>query len=421
MRGIVSMTVAAALLLASGHALAENETVSQQVPAESEQSQPQEQKTSEPVKMVRTLQLMQDQIAAGSTEAHLGQRGLLTILDERFMALDPETWRDRKNTNAAVTFVLSGGSPQVLRKILGLGTSFVPQEDIPFIEGALAYVEGREEEAKKALLSIDVRTLPAYQGAQIALVQSALMVRTDVPKSDELLDFVRLQAPGTLLEEAALRRQVFVASQAHNLKKFQLLATEYLTRYRHSIYAGNFRQRLASALTRIDFAKEISHFDGFVAMMSELEPTARRELYLMAAQSSLEQGFSKSASLMADKAAEVADADQASTQRIALYQAAAVITSPDKIDIATQKLQSINRSLLTSRDITLLDAALSMAGQIRRLPGAASVKNSEPQPVRVEAANAPSGQAIVTQAPEQLPALSKAREALSRIDKLIKQ
>ena len=32
--------------------------------------------TPVPVQLVRTLHLMQDQIAMGSTEAHLGQRGL---------------------------------------------------------------------------------------------------------------------------------------------------------------------------------------------------------------------------------------------------------------------------------------------------------------------------------------------------------
>lgn len=420
MKRIAPFTVAAMMVLAPGYSVAKSEPASQEAAPQAE-VQPLEHKISEPVQMVRTLQLMQDQIAVGSTEAHIGQRGLLTILDERFMSLDPEVWREQKNTNAAITFVLSGGSPQILRKILRLGTSFVPQENTPFLEGALAYVEGREEEAKKALLSINPRTLPAYQGAQVALVQSALVVRTDVAKSDELLDYVRLQAPGTLLEEAALRRQVFVVSQANKIEKFQSLSLEYLRRYRHSIYAGNFRQRLASAFTRIDFAKDAANFSGFVAVMAELEPTARRELYLLAAQSSLEQGFSKSASLMADKASEIPDADKLSRTRALLYQTAAVITLPDKIDEAVGKLQSIDRSLLAARDTHLLDAALAMASQIRRLPGTSAVASSEQQQVKVETVSVAPGQNSQPQAPEQLPAISKAREALSRIDKLIKQ
>ena len=243
----------------------------------------------------------------GSTEAHLGQRGLLGILDDRFMNLPPETWHSSRNVRAAVSLVLSGGKPDILRKLLEQGSSVVSETDRPLIEGALAYVEGREEAAQNALAALDPALLPPTLGAQLALVQSALVVRKSAAKSDELLDFVRLQAPGTLLEEAALRRQVFVASQTNDIGKFQSLATEYLRRYRHSIYAGNFRQRLASALTRIDFGKESSRFDGIVAMMSELEPEARRELYLLAARSSIEQGLTTSARMMADKAQELAD------------------------------------------------------------------------------------------------------------------
>ena len=177
--------------------------------------------------------------------------------------------------------------------------------------------------------SLDPHSLPPTLGAQLALVQSALVVRKNAAKSDELLDFVRLHAPGTLLEEAALRRQVFVASQTNNMEKFQSLATGYLRRYRHSIYAGNFRQRLASALTRIDFGKESARFDGMVEMMAELEPEARRDLYLLAARSSVEQGFTTSARLMADKAKELIGSDKASAARARLYRAASMITSPD--------------------------------------------------------------------------------------------
>src|SRR5688572_29720184 len=70
-----------------------------------------------PLQMVRTLHLMQDQIATGSTEAHIGQRGLLGVLDTRFMELVPEVWQNGKNVHAAVSFVLSGGNPGILRKL----------------------------------------------------------------------------------------------------------------------------------------------------------------------------------------------------------------------------------------------------------------------------------------------------------------
>lgn len=374
-----------------------------------------------PMQLVRTLHLMQDQIAIGSTEAHAGQRGLLSILDERFMSLEAETWQTSKNVRAAVSLVLSGGNPSILRKLLELGSSIISESDKPLIEGALAYVEGREEAAQTALASLDPYSLPPTLGAQLALVQSALNVRKNAAKSDELLDFVRLQAPGTLLEEAALRRQVFVASQTNNIEKFQSLATEYLRRYRHSIYAGNFRQRLASALTRIDFGQESSRFDGMVEMMTELEPEARRDLYLLAARSSIEQGFTTSARLMADKAQELARADKASATRAKLYRAASMITSPQAISGAVEDLRGLDRSVLPDSDLSLLESALFMAGQIRKMPDAPAPQIVEGKPALTKVAAGQSTEgATPVQGLEQLQAISKARDALSRVDQLIK-
>jgi chemotaxis protein MotC len=416
MKGLSLPLIAISLLLVAETAIAESTSPS--LP-NADQAQPAT--VPNPVQLVRTLHLMQDQIAIGSTEAHLGQRGLLGILDDRFMNLEPETWQSSKNARAAVSLVLSGGNPGILRKILELGSSIIAETDRALIEGALAYVEGREEAAQSSLTSLDPRSLPPTLGAQLALVQSALVVRKNAAKSDELLDFVRLQAPGTLLEEAALRRQVFVASQTHNMGKFQSLATEYLRRYRHSVYAGNFRQRLASVLTRIDFGKEASRFEGVVAMMSELESEARRDLYLLAARSSIEQGFTTSARLLADKAQEVAGSDKMSAARAKLYRAASLITSPQAIDGAVNDLRSIDRSGLAASDLDLLDSALAMAGQIRKMPEIQSRQVSEKKPDLTKAAvERPMEVSASAQGLEQLQALSKARDALSRVDKLIK-
>lgn len=409
--------IAVSVLLLAGPAMAESAA-----PSDTPVEQPRLSAAGpDPVQLVRTLHLMQDQIAIGSTEAHLGQRGLLGILDDRFMSMEPETWQASKNVQAAVSFVLSGGNPGILRKLLELGSLVVTENDRPLIEGALAYVEGREEAAQSSLGSLDPRSFAPTLGAQLALVQSALVVRKNAAKSDELLDFVRLQAPGTLLEEAALRRQVFVASQTNNMEKFQSLATKYLRRYRHSIYAGNFRQRLASAMTRIDFGKESSRFDGAVTMMLELEPEARRDLYLLAARSSIEQGFTTSALLLAGKAQELVGSDKVSEARARLYRAASLVTSPEAIDDAADGLRSLDRSLFAASDLELLDSALAVAKQIRKPPDIQAQQVSQPE---LKVTKAAAGQSMDIPAPvqglEQLETLSKARDALSRVDKLIK-
>jgi chemotaxis protein MotC len=66
--------------------------------------------------------------------------------------------------------------------------------------------------------------------------------------------------------------------------------------------------------------------------------------------------------------------------------------------------------------VSLLDSALAMAGQIRTMPGMVVDQTKEAKPVVTKVAENQPAQGL-----EQLQSLSKARDALSRVDKLIKK
>lgn len=365
-----------------------------------------------PVELVRTLQILQDQIASGSTNAHVAQRALLTRIDEKLTSMDPSVWREPKNTRAAVTYVLSGGRPDVLKKILPI-EGREPRDDA-LVKGALAYVEGREEEAQKILGDIDPYTLPPTISGQVALVQAALHVRDDPSKSIILLDFARLQLPGTLVEEAALRREIFVVSQAGDTKKFDFLSRQYLRRFRYSVYAGNFRQRFAAALMRLEFTRDPGFFSRLVAMLSELEPAGQLELYLLVARAAVSQGQTQAAILASDKAAELSSRDKVSANRAQLYRAAALIVTRQGFEEAARQLGSVDRSILEATDMALLDSALSMATYIRKSPGEA---------VAAAANTLPSLPPKDVDSPAQAPTptISRAQEVLGQIDKLVRK
>jgi chemotaxis protein MotC len=363
-----------------------------------------------PIEMVRTLQVLQDQIATGSTEAHVAQRALLAHIDERLMPLDPQVWQDSKNVRAAVIYVLSGGKPSILNRLLSL--EHLTKQDELITRGALAYVEGREADAKEYLGEVDVHVLPPTLAGQIALVQSALIVREDPARSIQLLDYVRLQLPGTLVEEAALRRAIFVASQIGNTQKFESLSKQYLRRFRYSVYAGNFRQRFAAALTRLDFVKDRQQFSRLVTILNELEPEGQRELYLLVAQTAIDQGQTNAAILASERAYNLSSADKVSAERSKLYKAAALIVTTEGFVAGLGELREINKGILPASDATLLDAALSMASHIRSAPGAAPASAHHAQSVF------PASEAAQTN--PSSPAISRAQEALGRVDQLFR-
>ena len=327
----------------------------------------------EPYQLVRTLQALQDEIARGSLEAHNAQPAMLKRLAEKFQEADPGVWKDPRNSRAALTFLLSGGDAQVVgelrsRKLLSV--------DEALLDGAIAYVEGRPDEARARLGSVDTRTLPAALGAEIALVQSALLAQNDLKATIERLDEVRLLMPGTLVEEAALRREIFLAGQVDDFDKFESLAVQYFRRYRHSIYAGNFRQRFALSVARFSFVQQTDRFPRLVAVLDHLDRASQRALYLLIARTALVRGKTGMTDLAAERIVEMTEVGSPDRTRARLYRAAARVVT-DAHEEALLDLQQIDASRLPEQDAELLAAALQLGRGVRKpLPAASSQQDA---------------------------------------------
>lgn len=322
----------------------------------------------EPYQMVRSLQMLQDQIARGDLEAHNAQPGLLKRIGDSFLKIDAAVWKEPRNSRAAVTFLLSGGAPQV---VASLRARNVLNIDEATVDGAIAYVEGRTDEAKAKLGHIKPRSLPATLGAEIALVQSALIAQDDPKAAIALLDDVRLMMPGTLVEEAALRREIFIVGQDDDFDKFEALAVRYFRRYRHSIYAGNFRQRFAMSVARFSFAQRPDRFPRLVAVLDHLDRSSQRGLYLLIARTALVRGKPEMAALAAKHVALLSEEGSAERLRAHLYHAAARVVTPDH-SRAIGELEKIDKRKLADRDVELLTAALAIGLNVRKaLPEAA--------------------------------------------------
>ncbi|QND75599.1 chemotaxis protein [Tardiphaga robiniae] len=325
-------------------------------------AQPADDQMREPYQMVRSLQMLQDQIARGDLDAHNSQPALLKRLGENFLKADAAVWKEPRNSRAAVTFLLSGGSPQV---VASLRSRNVLNIDEAIVDGAIAYVEGRTDEAKSKFANIKPRSLPAALGAEIALVQSALVAQDDLKVAIALLDEVRLMMPGTLVEEAALRREIFIVGQDDDFDKFEALAVRYFRRYRHSIYAGNFRQRFALSVARFSFVQRPDRFPRLVAVLDHLDRASQRALYLLIARTALVRGKTEMTVLAADRVFALSDDDSAERVRARLYRAAArVATSAHSTAIA--ELEQIDKAKLSERDVELQTAALAIGLNVRK-------------------------------------------------------
>jgi chemotaxis protein MotC len=340
----------------------------------------------DPVELLRPLRALQDRVAQGDAEARAGASALLGNIGEALRRVDAEAWKKPRNVRAALAFTLSGGEPGILQTILGLGVAL---ENERLVQGALAYARGGGGEAQELIGDISALTLDPLIAGHVALVQAELVAHSNPGRAIALLDEARLLAPGTLVEEAALRRQVSLVGAAGRPEMLEALSGQYLRRFPRSFYAGSFKQQFAAELVgRKGAPLDTARLD---AALLPLEATEQRDLYLLIATEAIARGRMELVRHAAGKAWRRAGNGTPQHMRAVTYEAAALIVTGD-FEAGFAALAGVERTKLEGEDVELLDAALSVAEHIRQLP-AASAEPGPPPPgarasAKIEAARA---------------------------------
>ena len=358
----------------------------------------------EPYEMVRSLQALQDQVVLGNASAQARQRVLIGQIAEQFARTDPAKWKDPRNLRAAAVFVFSGGSAQFLEN--------VPQEAEPkdadgqLIKAAAAFAKGEREAAGKQLLPIDARALDATIAGHIAYMQAELTAEKEPAKAIAYLDDARLLAPGTLIEEAALRRQAVLVSATGDLARYLDVAAKYLRRFPRSAYAGNFLQSLAAQVVATADAGRPGDLEKVGRLMSALGMAERREASMAMAKAALDTGRLRMARYAAEQGLGHAEADGANAPRLRVYLAATLVVG-DELEKGVALLDEVDRAKLSAEDLSLLESAAAVAAQVCSPIGSAGILTEMPAAAVGERDSATP------------PALKRARDALAQVDQLL--
>ena len=330
--------------------------------------------TKQPYEIVRSLEALHDQMVLGSKASQSEMPSVLRQLGTRLLAEDPMVWRDPRNAHAVVVYILSGGEIKVARAVLESGKCSAADRQL--IEGALAYLEGDKEQAKSLLIPIDPRTLEPGIGSHVALAQAALLAENSPTKAMNLLDMARVFAPGTLVEDAALRREVFLAEESGNFDKFIAMSDQYFRRFRQSVYADSFHRSFAVSLTRISQNGNDQQLAALGDLLNSLATHEQLHLYLEVAEYSLLNGKVAVAKWAGEKAALFAQKDSVEIHRATLYDGAASVLTTD-YDHGVSQLKAVETDHLSHDEAVLDEAALNLADQIRQWPQGPSDKNAQ--------------------------------------------
>ena len=326
--------------------------------------------------MADQVQRLQTRIAEGDRSAYPTEMDALKTMAEAISAAKPETWADRREADAVVVYVLSGGA---LRPVVPLiRDDKLVESERALVRGALAYVTNHEADALELLGGADLTALDVRIAGPIAFARSVLKTRKDPKAAIADLDWARLLAPGGLVEEAALRREIGLLAEAHDAPRVAQLSRQYAERFAASLYEPDFFHDLARIVARTGLAEDPANFRLLSAAVARMPAEGQRDFLLTLAHAATVGGRFDAAASAASEVLRRAAPGSVEEARGRLYLDAGRIFSDGAYDTALTDLRQISVAKLDRSDVALRAAALGVAAQLRITPDAAAVEVQAP-------------------------------------------
>lgn len=340
-----------------------------------------------PYKLIRSLQFVQDSVVLGDHSAIEMQRFMLTTIDERLRSADPSIFDDPRNVDAAFVYAMSGGNPETLEILANRDID--GHFDSRISDALRIYLNGKGSLTAKNLEA----ALPEYKNSKIgpylALVSGNAIARKDPADALRHYDWARLTAPGTIVEEAALRRSIFLAAQSDDMgQRGMRYASSYARRFLHSPYASQFADLFVDLTVR-NF-EQIPE-DDVLQILSFMDKPRQRAVYLRMARKAAIGGMQRLAKLAAERATALSDEGDAGPKVLAdLYSGLADVPSAD-VAAVMQSIAAIPPEKLSARDRALQAAAKAVAEQVLKQPEAESLTQASDNKIAGEDGAEPEG------------------------------
>ena len=314
---------------------------------------------------------MQDRIAAGDHAALPMQAKLLELADARFRTAAAGDLQEPRNLDALLVYGMSGGNPATVQA----AAARVKLDDAnqAVVAGVVAYLSGDPVRATAALNDVEPMALPVDLSAFVALVKGSLLAAEEPAKALALFDRARLVSPGTLVEEAALRRSVRIAAATGDAGRFLLASTQYVARFLHSPYASQFADSFVSGVVALH--ADVG-FDRLVEITAMMDAEREKVIYLRIARRAAIDGLSELSAFASARAGKI-DGGEDDDPRAQLYSSLSSLTS-ESIAAVRDGLERIDRARLSENDRALLDAARTVTREVVAPPPAEDAAQERP-------------------------------------------
>jgi chemotaxis protein MotC len=322
----------------------------------------------------RSLQMLQDQIVLGNGTAVDALPQLLQRMAKDLSEIETGASMQARNLRAISIYLLSGGAARPVRELLDKIVDFGDGQ--PLILALLAYAE-RHPQAAELLAKLDAKTLDASIAGNVALAQA---IESDA-KPDIAIAYLasaKLLAPGTLVEEAALRREIKILLDARKEPAAIRVATRYLWKFSRSVYAREVVDYLAERVLP-DLATVPEQHKSISDLLAELPAAKRKDVLLSIGRSGVLSGNLSVAAFAGQEAAQLSGGSSADQVRARIYEAIGKSLGREAASAAgVGELKAIDRRLLGAGDVGILDAALAVNARVRTPVNMEPVESGEP-------------------------------------------
>ncbi|KUO58494.1 MAG: hypothetical protein APF80_01715 [Alphaproteobacteria bacterium BRH_c36] len=367
---------------------------------------------AEPYRLVHSLSVEHNKILHGDRAALATLQARLVETSNALLSADKAVWPDNpRNARAVIKLVLSGGPPDILKKLVE--AKLLAQPYLPLGAATLAFAEGRKAEAHRYFKDIDHRKLEPSLGGHVSLVKALVSGAMNSNEAYALLDEACLLSPGTIVEEASLRRHAPAMASMGELKRFEALATRYLRRFPNSLYADGLLSQIGVALAEHDYGSSPPRAKFFESVLSLLAIDKQQALLSSVIKESLALGHIATARLALDRMSALPPAGGTDVNASGVYAAATLILTDD-FEAGVAALAGVNTSRLEKRERELAEAANRLIDSIAKNTDAAEITSRQPdEPASTQTApGADEGKA-------ENEALSSSRKTLGMIDKYL--
>lgn len=369
----------------------------------------------QPYQMVRSLELVQDRIAGGDHAALPMQKKLLEMIDARFRSADRIEFAERRNFDALMVYAMSGGNPATVAaslEVLSLDAA-----DSAAAKGVMNYLGGDVAEARDAMARLDLSAHTQEVGAFLALIKGSVVASDSARAGMAMLDQARLLAPGTLVEEAALRRTLSLAVTAEDPARFTLAAEQYARRFLRSPYAAQFAETFVGGILALKDGLDLKRIEQAVSWMTQEQA---KTVYLrLARRAAIDGDAALLAFASARAAGDTVRRPEEADPRSELYASISSVTS-ETVEAVLDRLIELDASQLSAADRALLDAARTIATEVVAPVNPRVVASRAPDP-GTPPAGAEADTAPPTRAEQANAFVLATRARLEEIDRMLEE